>query len=352
MRRKKENRKIDRKNVFRREVESLNKFLPKYTYKSFDELFEIKEVKVPVSKNQYSKRAKANLVDPVLCGDLVDIDEAEDSDEDGRVLDFNFNEAGIGSVENPAGAPGYEDPAGAAGDEDPDRAAGDEDPSGAAGDEDPTGAAGDHDETMEDQDQFGSFSQAVESGNNKQKKKYRHEKTERVIKLREFEVQLEIQDFQQLNFVKKDLKSLKLLLNLAAVDIHLSRVMKDKISEWEMETDEIDLTSDVQEDDYVESDTEKAAEVEDKDKALEPEDTEMKVKNGKVKKKYKKLIKQILEENGRKMKIKKLKKEVVARSVEFDSEVDPDVRGVKFENYCHKVKNVVIEGKYVIIVES
>ena len=49
------------------------------------------------------------------------------------------------------------------------------------------------------------------------------------------------------------------------------------------------------------------------------------------------------------MKKKKLKKKVVQLSAEFDGNVDEDARGDMFEKYLVKVKNVVIDDKYVSI---
>ena len=76
------------------------------------------------------------------------------------------------------------------------------------------------------------------------------------------------------------------------------------------------------------------------------EDDLKEVKKGSLKKKYKKLIQEIIVENGNRRKLKKVKKEVVTRSAEFDREENPDARGDKFEKYLPKLHDIVLIGKY------
>jgi hypothetical protein len=62
IRRKKENRRISKKDAVMINVESLTKFLIKYTDYTFDEKFEVVENKVAVSTNQY-KSLRTSVVD-------------------------------------------------------------------------------------------------------------------------------------------------------------------------------------------------------------------------------------------------------------------------------------------------
>ena len=46
------------------------------------------------------------------------------------------------------------------------------------------------------------------------------------------------------------------------------------------------------------------------------------------------------------MKKKKVKKEVIRKSVEFDSDEDPETRAERFEKFLPKVKSVTLVGNY------
>ena len=74
------------------------------------------------------------------------------------------------------------------------------------------------------------------------------------------------------------------------------------------------------------------------------EDSEKK----KLRKRYKGLIKSLLEENGGKMKLKKLKKKFVERSADFNPKAENE-REELFMKYIEKVKNVSVDGKYVLM---
>ena len=56
MRSKRENKKNSTRKAFNRDIESLKRFLPKYTSKDFDDAFEIIENKVSAPANHFVKK--------------------------------------------------------------------------------------------------------------------------------------------------------------------------------------------------------------------------------------------------------------------------------------------------------
>ena len=65
------------------------------------------------------------------------------------------------------------------------------------------------------------------------KKKYQHYRLEKSIKLKE--EQLQVADFTNLEFVKQDLKSLNLMKDMNALAVDLAKIIRAKMSEWELE---------------------------------------------------------------------------------------------------------------------
>ena len=150
-------------------------------------------------------------------------------------------------------------------------------------------------------------------------------------------------DFKSLQFSKKDLKSLKLLTSLKFVNSSLEKAITVQVNEWNEASIEVLMS-----DDAVDSEQENE-EVSNDDSGAKILTTENYVEetsedlDKKLKKKYKKTIKLVLEENGKKMKLKKLRKEVLKRAAEFD---DRDDRLDSFKKFIVKVKNLAVIGKY------
>ena len=323
MRRRKENRKIALKKAFKRDVESLTIFLLKYTSKSFDEVFEVSEVKVVASKNQYSKKSKTDPstlegvnadndlnVSGVEAGEGLEVDsiaedDGSDAEEECQVIDQILDVRGFTS-------------------------------------------AGERDE--------------VNNNNQSKKTKYKHEKLQRDIQVKCEASQLEEKDFKSLQFSKKDLKSLKLMLSLKVIVSSVEGVMKAFVDDWNEATTAVDDTvldltttegtEEMVEDNSKDNGKEKDDEERSKDNGAEKDldsskvflDTEGQEKS--MKKKYKRVIKLVIEEHGNNMKMRKLKKEVLKKVAEFDNRLDVD-REESFDKFVVKVKNLIIEGKYV-----
>ena len=291
LRRKKENLKIASKKAFKRDVESINIFLTKYTSMCFDEVFEISEVKVDAAKNQYSK----SLPTPITA-----LAVAEDAPQDEESI--NLTE----SLETVSG-----------------------------------GADGD---CFVDEEVSNEKSGDEINNNPPYKKtKYKHEKLQKFIKLKTDALRLCEKDFKSLQFSKKDLKSLKLLTSLKFVNSSLEKAITVQVNEWNEASIEVLMS-----DDAVDSEQENE-EVSNDDSGAKILTTENYVEetsedlDKKLKKKYKKTIKLVLEENGKKMKLKKLRKEVLKRAAEFD---DRDDRLDSFKKFIVKVKNLAVIGKY------
>lgn len=171
-------------------------------------------------------------------------------------------------------------------------------------------------------------------------------------------IKLEESDFKNFNFLKKDSKSLNLLIDLAALSSSAVKVIKVMMDGWELEESdkvfqeslEVDSAADM-------SSLTEGTDISDGNEKLtetEPDAVSDEVigKGKKTKKKYRKLIIETLQENGRKMKKKKLKKEIIEKSVEFDEHDDADARGEAFEKYLVKVKTVENIDKYVFLLNN
>ena len=168
-------------------------------------------------------------------------------------------------------------------------------------------------------------------------------------------IKLEERNFRNLNFVKKDFKSLNLLIELKALSSSAVKVIKAMMDGWEMEESDKVFQESLEVDD-MSSMTEGTELSDENEKHTETEPdavfAEVIGKGKKTKKKYRKLIVESLQENGRKMKKKKLKKEIIEKSVEFDEHKDADARGEAFEKYLVKVKNVEIIDNYVFLLNT
>ena len=161
-----------------------------------------------------------------------------------------------------------------------------------------------------------------------------------------------------MNFTKKDLKSLKLLIDLKAVEETIEQEVKVNFFEWKEDTldksvnddDDIvieEVTNDEHEiKDRGDSATEKVVIEVDAEKVVTEVDEDSEKK--KLRKRYKGLIKSLLEENGGKMKLKKLKKAFVEKSADLEPKSENE-REELFVKYIEKVKNVSIDGKYVLM---
>ena len=277
MRRRKENKRIAIKDAFNRNVQSLKTFLSKYTETGFDEKFEIVMKNVEASTNQY----KSVAVELAAC--------------DSREEQANSDVEEVGAVAESVSSEVVAD------------------------------------EDLEAMDI--EMSDAVDLENNR--KKFKHEKKDRTIQMKDHQ-KLAAGEFLSLNFTKIDQKSLRLLLDLKAVDEDIEHEINVKLYEWGDEavniSEEEALIEEPDENDKIDQD-------------LVPEVSEKK----RLKKKCKQLIKSVLEENGQRMKLRKLKR-VFEEKLGFPETLEPAVSGKAgdlFEKYIEKMKDVTINGKYV-----
>ena len=159
--------------------------------------------------------------------------------------------------------------------------------------------------------------------------------------------------------------SLNLLKDMNAVGLDLAKVIRAKLSEWDLHKssilyeaedeqeianeDEQDIDNNtetfVSEADHEETESGEGAIIAEKKYFNDDSDDKKKMR-----KRYKKSITEVLAESGNRMKKKKLKGKVVQLSSQYDKRED-DVRKEMFEKYLTKVKDVVVGKKYVIIVE-
>ena len=279
MRRRKENKKIAIKDAFNRNVQSLKTFLSKYTESGFEEKFQIVMKNVEASTNQYKSVAAVVAA------------------SDSRYEQANSDVEEVGTV-----------------------------------------AAGASSELVADKELQASdteMSEAVDLENNT--RKFKHEKKDRIIQLKD-DQKLAAGEFLSLNFTKKDQKSLRLLLDLKAVDEDIEHEIKVKLYEWGDEA--VNLS---EEEAFYEEPDENG----ENGQGLVPEVSEKK----RLKRRCKQLIKSILEENGQRMKIKKLKR-IFEEKLDFSETKEPEVddkAGDLFEKYIAKMKDVTINGKYATV---
>ena len=215
MRRKKENRRNERKDAFKRNVASLTTFLQKYTNKDFKAAFEVHEKKVITSKNQYTGVSKSNKsgqsdvemsgIDGDLPREQVEEEVCDDSEED--------------MVEEVLGAA------------------------------DERVNLGDDGIEQEEVDQNMNMVDCVDLSNDRpvlsKKSRYVHEKIVKTIKPT---TKLGEEDFKSLEFGVKDLKALKLLLEIRAVQDSVVDVIQSFLYEKEetvIDSSEADITDDL-----------------------------------------------------------------------------------------------------------
>ena len=336
MRRRKENIKINTRKAFNRDVESLKRFLSKYTSKDFDAIFHITENKVAAPANHFAKKRQKRKTSP----SEVEVEAVDDTDCEhgqGEVVDFDVSAAEVQDNSSPQECS----------DKLLNSIDADDVISLESVDMEGPGVI-DLDSDVINSDGKGvDLSEDSRNNNNgkDRKKKYQNLRIERSIVLNR---KLEVQDFDSLEFDKKDLKSLNLLLSLKVAEKSLKELIESKCQKWQLEKPEKEKGVDAQENEVVKKYVNQVigSETVGASKVIEIDaDEEKKVIKG-LKKKYKSIIKCVLDENGNKMKRKKLKKEVVKRSGGFD-ECDDTKRGESFENFIVKVKNVVPDGKYV-----
>ena len=130
-----------------------------------------------------------------------------------------------------------------------------------------------------------------------------------------------------------------------AVGHSLGKVIGTKLTEWDFEKKSKSSEPNVEKDIEVDPIEEVFAPVDNEvvgddfvDLSEAPnDDGTVAMDKKKVKRKYKQVIREVLGENGNKLKKKKLKKKVVQLSAEFDGNVDEDARGDMFEKYLVKV---------------
>ena len=306
MRRRKESGKVESRKTFQRSVESLRKFLPKYTSKIFEDVFEVVEIRVEVKANHHGAKRPNNPVQVAVKHLELEDEFVVESLEDGE-QQFDHE----------------------------------------IGEDDELDVFVEGDEPVDD----------INNNEPQSKKKYQHYRLEKSIKLKE--EQLQGADFTNLEFVKQDLKSLNLMKDMNALGVDLAKMIRAKMSEWELEK-----SSAVYEAEN-EHDEEEANEAEEVVSEASHEETESGGKDitveeegsndasddkKKMRKSYKKSITEVLADNGNRMKKKKLKDKIVRLSSQYDERED-EVRKVMFEKYLLKVKNVVVGEKYVVVVE-
>ena len=332
MKRKKENSKIITRKAFNRDVESLKRFLSKYTSSSFDEIFNIAENKTFAPANHFAKKRLEGKVSEVVTVDDSDCELGLEEDDDIAAqwnsppkLDVEcFNsliDADDGTDDDVTGADMMVS--------------------------DGTGAVVvDIEGTQVEED----VSVVVDENSNSiikdKKRKHQNVKIERSIVPNR---KLAVKDFASLEFDKKDLKSLNILVRLEAAEKSLKEFIDSKCQEWQLEKSEKEEEGDAHEIALVAELVRPEPEEEQIVKEVAPEEKYHEVKG--LKKKYKTVIKCVLDEHGNKMRRKKLKKKVIERSGEFD-EGDEAMRGDLFERFIVKVKDVVADGKYVLIVNK
>ena len=278
MRRRKENKKIAIKDAFNRNVQSLKTFLSKYTETEFEEKFQIVTKNVQASTNQYKSVTVELVASDCTREEQANSDVEEVRDEAAGVNTEVVAEVGLEASDI-------------------------------------------------------EMSDFADRENNR--KSFKHEKKDRRIQMKD-DQKLFTNEFLSLNFTKKDQKSLRLLLELKAVDEDIEHEIMVKLYEW---GDEKDNISD--EEALVEEPDENGENGQD----LVPEVSEKK----RLKRKCKQLIKNILEENGQRMKLKKLKR-IFEEKFDFTETTEPAVSGQAgdlFEKYIEKVQDVIIDGKYV-----
>ena len=297
MRRRKEGSKNEARKSFQRCVGSLEKFLLKYTSRKFENTFDIVERKVEVSANRHGAPRQVRVPQGVACSMNVDDEFEQDVSE---LLDEKAN------------------------------------------------SDGEYNSSLANNNSLCPFE--VENNNRPSgRSKYQHTRIERSIVLKN--ERLKVSDFKHLEFIKTDLKSLKLLKDLGATDIGITQVIQFKISEWELDkgselcevADRI-LSEDEEEDFESEYCKQKAALPEDEEDATDKAIGNQ-IDKKSMKKKYKKSIVDVLEKKGR-IKKKKLLKILVKISAEFDKS-DEGSRLEKIEKYLPKVKKVCFIEKYV-----
>lgn len=306
MRRKKESAKVEARKKFQRCVNSLKGFMSKYSKISFEEIFDIEERKIPVAANHHGTkhRGKPVAVSQDFSFHLEDefepVGDADESDIVDEEVDFDMveereRENSINNNENPGGT-------------------------------------------------------STENGN---QKKYQHCRIEKSIKLKR---QLLESDFISLSFIKNDFKSLSLLRDMNAGGGSFGQVVRSTLSEWELDQSSklIECDEEISEEECEELNSEeenvlnegeeiKQMDVDAQGQVKDKEQPQMKES---LRKKYKKYINKVLSDHGKKMKKKKLRKKIVEVSSEFD-ERDEEVRAEMFEKYLLKMRDIVIEGKYV-----
>ena len=284
----------------------MRKFLPKYTSKIFEDVFEVVEIRVEVKANHHGAKRPNNPVQVAVKHLELEDEFVVESLEDGE-QQFDHE----------------------------------------IGEDDELDVFVEGDEPVDD----------INNNEPQSKKKYQHYRLEKSIKLKE--EQLQGADFTNLEFVKQDLKSLNLMKDMNALGVDLAKMIRAKMSEWELEK-----SSAVYEAEN-EHDEEEANEAEEVVSEASHEETESGEKDitveeegsndasddkKKMRKSYKKSITEVLADNGNRMKKKKLKDKIVRLSSQYDKRED-EVRKVMFEKYLLKVKNVVVGEKYVVVVE-
>lgn len=317
MRRRKENKRDASKNAFKRDVASLDSFLLKYTTKDFKDVFKITEENITTSKNQYARMPTSTNLEG------ASVDEVEELSEESEDEIVESNEKSDSDVEQ-------------------------------------IEVIADFNENSSELVPNFNLTEDCDVDVAPKKPKYKHEKLVRTIKLSDNGTKLGKSDFKSFKFTWKDLKGLKLILKLGAVTTTIECLMQTFVSEKEkaravsLKAHDSELVrvncDDPEEEIIVEEENQNENNVEENQHENYVEENQdeniIRVKKPSHKKLYKKAIKKVLEDNGNKMKIKKLKKIVLEKSVEFD-ESDADARRDSFDKYIAKVGGLVIEGKYV-----
>ena len=202
MRRKKESAKVESRKTFQRSAGSLRKFLPKYTNKTFEDVFEVVENKVAVKANHHGAKRPINPVQvAVKHFELEDEFEVESLEDGEQPVDHDIEEDD--ELDN------YVDPVNSL--EDGEQHV---------------------DHGFEEDDELDIFVENINNNEPQSKKKYQHYRLEKSIKLKY--IQLQGSDFTSLEFVKQDLKSLNLLKDMNAVGLDLAKVIRAKLSEWDL----------------------------------------------------------------------------------------------------------------------
>ena len=334
MRRKKENSKDERKDAFKRNVASLTTFLPKYCNLEFKDAFKIHEDKVIASKNQYTGVSNSNN------------SGRSESGRSGRNKDTVSDDVEIEVHDTSEKDLEEED-----GDKDVEEEDGDKDM------EEVMVVADQSDGTSDQEDDVDHNMNSI----NNRTVKYIHEKIVRTIKPTK---KLGEENFKSQEFTGKDLKALRLLLELGAVQDSLVDVIQSFVNEKETEIDSsraevaedsIVINSEEPEAEQIDSIVINSEEPEEEQmdsiviNSEEPEEEQM-LNNqmSSLRKLYKKAVRSVMEENDNKLKLKKLKKKVFELSEEFD-DLDSVARQARVEKYIQKVKGLIIVGKYAIV---